>query len=118
MPKPPTLLSAALFIALISSLPVDHHGIAAAVETGDLQLDDVVVTARKREENLRDVPVSIGVVEGAVIDNLKIQDMEDISRILPGISFTSHQNGPAGPGQDNITVRGISSTVGNPTVGI
>ena len=118
MPKPPTLLSAAIAVALISSLPVDHRGIALAAESDALQLEEVVVTARKREENLRDVPVSIGVVDGAVIDNLKIQDMEDITRILPGISFASHQNGPAGPGQDNITIRGISSTVGNPTVGV
>jgi outer membrane receptor protein involved in Fe transport len=110
-------LLAALFI-LATGQFAGRHGAALAVEVDDLQLDEVVVTARKREENLRDVPVSIGVLDGAAIDNLRVQDMEDITRILPGISFASHQNGPAGQGQDNITIRGISSTVGNPTVGI
>ena len=115
--KQTRLIPAALFILTAGQL-VDRHGVALAVEVDDLQLDEVVVTARKREENLRDVPVSIGVLDGAAIDNLRVQDMEDITRILPGVSFAAHQNGPAGQGQDNITIRGISSTVGNPTVGI
>src|SRR5258708_17519837 len=116
--KPQTLLSAAISLALVSSLSVDRRGVAVAAASEDLPLDEVVVTARKREENLRDVPVSIGVIDGAAIDNLRVQDMEDITRILPGVSFAPHQNGPAGQGQDNIAIRGISSTVGNPTVGI
>jgi len=118
MPYKRSRLLPAAFLTLTASLIVDRHGIALAVEVDDLQLDEVVVTARKREENLRDVPVSIGVLDGAAIDNLRAQDMEDITRVLPGISFASHQNGPAGQGQDNITIRGVSSTVGNPTVGI
>jgi len=117
MLKPWVSLTAMLLI-LISSLAVDRHAIAATADADDLPLDEVVVTARKREENLRDVPVSIGVIDGATIDNLRIDDLEDITRILPGVSFAAHQNGPAGQGQDNITIRGISSTVGNPTVGV
>ncbi len=90
----------------------------AASDSGDLGLDEIVVTARKREENLRDVPVSIGVVDGGTIDNLHLENLEDITRILPGISFAAHNNSPNGPGLDNIAIRGVSSTVGNPTVGI
>jgi outer membrane receptor protein involved in Fe transport len=107
-----------LAAALVLGALTDPHALARAAGADDNGLEEVVVTARKREENLRDVPVSIGVIDGAAIDNLRVQDMEDITRILPGVSFASHQNGPAGPGQDNITIRGISSTVGNPTVGI
>jgi iron complex outermembrane receptor protein len=123
MPRnPPTLLAAAISLALLTGLTPDRGGTAraatAADTTEEVGLEEVVVTARKREENLRDVPVSIGVLDGAVIDNLRVQDVEDITRILPGISFASHQNGPAGQGQDNITIRGVSSTVGNPTVGL
>jgi iron complex outermembrane recepter protein len=116
MPHKPFILLATFSLA--TSMTVDRHSIVMAAESDDLALDEVVVTARKREENLRDVPVSIGVIDGAAIDNLHVEDLEDITRILPGVSFASHQNGPAGPGQDNITIRGVSSTVGNPTVGI
>ena len=116
--QPPTLLAAAVSLALLCSLPAGRHGTSRAADSADATLDEVVVTARKRAENLRDVPVSIGVLDGAAIDNLHVQDLEDVTRTLPGISFASHQNGPAGQGQDNITIRGISSTVGNPTVGV
>jgi len=119
MPRKPTnLLAAAISLALVSSVTANRHALALAADADDATLDEVVVTSRKREENLRDVPVSVGVVDGATINNLRVQDMEDITRVLPGISFASHQNGPAGEGQDNITIRGVSSTVGNPTVGV
>jgi iron complex outermembrane recepter protein len=119
--KPPTLLAAAISVVLVSSAAVDRHGLAMAADAAaadDSTLEEVIVTSRKREENLRDVPVSVGVVDGATIDNLRVEDLEDVTRILPGVSFASHQNGPAGEGQDNITIRGVSSTVGNPTVGV
>ena len=88
-------LAAAISLALVCALPGGRHGITLAADSDDLQLDEVVVTARKRTENLRDVPVSIGVIDGAAIGSLRVQDLEDITRVLPGISFTSHQNGPA-----------------------
>ena len=81
-------------------------------------LSEVVITANKREENTKDVPVSVGVVDGQEIAALHVEDLEDVSRLVPGVSFAAHNNGPNGPGQDNITIRGVSSTVGNPTVGV
>jgi iron complex outermembrane recepter protein len=92
----------------------------AAVNASDdsTTLEEVLVTANKREENTKDVPVSIGVIDGQAITALHIENLEDITRIVPGVSFAAHNNGPNGAGQDNITIRGVSSTVGNPTVGI
>jgi iron complex outermembrane receptor protein len=89
---------------------------AAAAPDEDATLAEVVVTANKRAQDTKDVPVSIGVVESQEILDLHIEDAEDISRIVPGVSFAAHNNGPNGPGQDNLTIRGVSSTVGNPTV--
>jgi iron complex outermembrane receptor protein len=88
----------------------------AAVPDGQLQ--EVVVTATKRSEDAKDVPLSVGVVSASDLTDLHVDSVEDISRLVPGISFAAHNNGPNGPGQDNITIRGVSSTVGNPTVGI
>jgi iron complex outermembrane recepter protein len=92
--------------------------LAATPTEDDTALAEIVVTANKRTEDVKDVPVSIGVVSGDEIADLHIDSTEDLSRVTPGISFAAHENGPNGPGQDNITIRGISSTVGNPTVGI
>jgi iron complex outermembrane receptor protein len=99
---------------------------AAAAGAADTQVDsadssaelqEIVVTANKRAQDAKDVPVSIGVIEGKELTDLHVDSYEDISRLVPGVSFAAHNNGPNGAGQDNITIRGVSSTVGNPTVG-
>jgi iron complex outermembrane receptor protein len=100
--------------------PVGATDLATASDDAgsDTQLQEVIVTATKRVQDAKDVPVSIGVVSGSDLTDLHASSVEDISRLVPGISFAAHNNGPNGPGQDNITIRGVSSTVGNPTVGI
>jgi iron complex outermembrane receptor protein len=108
----------ALTCAFTLGVPAAYAAPAAAEAAESTSLEEIVVTANKREENVRDVPVSVGVVEGKDIESLRVGNIEDITRIVPGISFAAHNNGPNGPGQDNITIRGVSSTVGNPTVGI
>ena len=97
---------------------VAHADAVAAAADDSSTLAEVVITANKREENTKDVPVSVGVVDGQSLTALHVQDLEDVTRIVPGVSFAAHNNGPNGPGQDNITIRGVSSTVGNPTVGV
>jgi outer membrane receptor protein involved in Fe transport len=105
-----------LLAALNLACPTAFAAATTAADE-DSTLAEIVVTANKRAQDTKDVPVSIGVVEAQDILNLHIEDAEDISRIVPGVSFAAHNNGPNGPGQDNITIRGVSSTVGNPTVG-
>ena len=78
------------------------------------QIQEVTVTANRRRENARKIPTSIGVISGQELATHHIEDYEDVTRVLPGVSFAAHN----GPGQDNISIRGVSSTVGNPTVGI
>ena len=108
---------AALLITLGLASPAAHAQTSGTAATDESSLQEVVVTANKRAEDVKEVPVSIGVVDGQEIVDLHIDDYEDIARIVPGVSFAAHNNGPNGPGQDNITIRGVSSTVGNPTVG-
>ena len=88
--------------------------VAPATSKRPAQLEEVVVTANKRRENSRKVPGSIGVISGKELLDHHIENYEDITRALPGVSFAAHN----GAGQDNISIRGVSSTVGNPTVGI
>ncbi len=77
-------------------------------------IDEIVVTANKREQNLREVPISIGVMDAQAIAEHHVENIEDITRTVPGVAFTANN----GPGQENISVRGVSSSVGNPTVGV
>src|SRR3984885_12684672 len=114
------LITGGLLAALAVAGPVAAAEADSAVDAGDSSatLSEVVVTANKREENTKDVPVSVGVVDGQAIAALHVEDLEDVALMVPGVSFAAPNNGPNGPGQGNITIRCVSSTVGNPTVGI
>ena len=76
-------------------------------------LETIVVTAGKRAEDIQSVPYSISAVSGAELESRHIDNVEDIARTVPGISFGAGGNA----GKDTITIRGISSQGGNATVG-
>ena len=78
-------------------------------------VEEIVVTAQKRTENLKDVPISISAVSGNDLQERRIEDVEDIARSTPGVSFN---NQAGSEGTDNIIMRGVSSTSGSATVGI
>src|ERR1700730_13750336 len=77
---------------------------AAATDTargGPLQ--EVIVTARKREENLQDVPVSIDGFTQRDLKNLAINNIDDYAQKVSSISFIS-----TGPGTQLFVMRGVS----------
>jgi iron complex outermembrane recepter protein len=74
-------------------------------------LATIVVTAEKREEALKDVPMSVTAVTGNVLDKLQARDFSDFAALVPGMSLFSSQ-----PGLTNVTLRGqnaggVGSTV-------
>lgn len=68
-------------------------------------LEEVVVTAQKREERLRDVPISISVLKGADLDRTTSGGVMDAISRTPGVAFFS---GPLG-GVTQVSVRGVSA---------
>jgi outer membrane receptor protein involved in Fe transport len=81
------------------------------------QLESVVVTAQKRKEDVRKVPLAISVVSGADLESQHIVDVTDLTRAVPNLSFSGGQAG-AGAGLSNLQMRGISSVAGAGTVGL
>jgi outer membrane receptor protein involved in Fe transport len=71
-------------------------------------LEEVIVTAQKREQSLQDVAVSIQVLDNTALEDLNIRSFEDVIDFLPTVSWTS-QGGPGGPGFGQIYMRGIAS---------
>lgn len=72
-------------------------------------LQEIVVTAQKRSENLMDVPSSITVLGGKELENTVPQSLVDLNGTVPGVTIT----GGGTPGQAQITMRGINvSTAG------
>jgi iron complex outermembrane receptor protein len=92
-------IAAALSGAATLHTPLAH----AADASSDNTLEEVIVTARKRAENLQDVPISIDVYTAKDLQNLAITQFEDYATMTPSISFIS-----AGPGTQTFVMRGVS----------
>jgi outer membrane receptor protein involved in Fe transport len=87
-----------------------HPKEATADPTADV-LTEIVVTARKRSENVQDVPQNIDVYTSRDVENLHIAQLEDYLTLAPSISFIS-----TGPDQQRFFIRGASDG-SNPNFG-
>ena len=52
------------------------------------EVDQVIVTARRKEENLQSVPVSVSVQSGAMLERQAVKDVFDLQRTTPGLTIT------------------------------
>jgi outer membrane receptor protein involved in Fe transport len=81
------LLGSGAVIVLVTSLAT----IASAQEANDgnevKRFDEIVVTARKRAENIQETPLSISAFTSAVIESAGIRDMADIAKFTPGFTL-------------------------------
>ena len=68
------------------------------------QIDEIIVTARKVEESLQDVPVAVTAFTGEFFQDSGLVEISDIGRITP--NFDIQENGVSGSAFANITVRG------------
>src|SRR5437763_552380 len=76
-------------------------------------LEEVVVTAEKRESTVQKTPISVTAIEGTALQAQGVTDMLTLAQQVPGISFKT-----SGPGQTEFEMRGLTSTGGeSPTVG-
>ncbi len=66
-------------------------------------MEEVIVTATRRANNLQDVPLSIQAITDETIENLDISRFEDVAKLSPSISYIS-----AGPGTQFMFIRGIA----------
>jgi len=102
-----------------SSGAVRRAGPVDAVTSSTLAAatEEVVVTATKREERLRLLPLSASVLTAEQLDARGIKDVGDISAVTPGAEFDISTQ--FGPGQlTNLAIRGISAGKGDLTTGV
>lgn len=66
-------------------------------------LEEVVVTAQKRQQSLQDVPVSVSVTSGKQLEAFSISGLEELSESLPNVTIAENAT------QDSVTIRGIGS---------
>jgi iron complex outermembrane recepter protein len=78
--------------------------LAAPPACAQSELEEVVVTARKRDESLRDVPVTVNVFTSATIEAAGVQKPGDFIALVPNMTLVETQNA----GNAFVVVRGIS----------
>jgi len=102
--------------ALLACMPSAYSQERSAENVG---LEEIVVTAQKRAENLQDVPISIQALGTAKLEQLHVTNFDDYAMFLPSVEFIS-----SGPGFEHVYMRGVSSSVlenhsgSLPTVGV
>ncbi|MGI9295493.1 MAG: TonB-dependent receptor, partial [Pseudomonadales bacterium] len=91
------LLATGITSAAVGILPL-----SAAVHAA--QLEETVVTAQKREQNLQDVPVAISVITSQAIDDLGINTISDLADHTPGLQINSTSTA-----KPSIFIRGVGN---------
>jgi iron complex outermembrane receptor protein len=84
-------------IAAITLLLISHGAIA------DRVLEEIIVTAQKREQSLQDVPVSVSVIDGEFIKEAGLIDIQDMVQYVPNIKVNFDDLTPT------ITIRGFGT---------
>ncbi len=97
----------ALYAGFVFAPATQAH--AQSADAGARALDEIVVTARKREESLQDVPVSVAAVTTQDLEDFRIREVRDLTNklpnfIMPTTGFNSLQD---------VSVRGVNVGVRN-----
>ena len=109
--RSPYRLTLALAMALTGGVGVSVPTIAQAadpaVNRDSLAIEEIVVTARKREENLQDTPIAITAVNGAELEARGASDLSAIESLAPNVHFSASQPTSGLSGATTVFIRGI-----------
>jgi iron complex outermembrane receptor protein len=78
------------------------------------ELEEIIVTAQKRAENLQKVPISVTAITGAAIANSQINNIQGLANSIPNVQINSFANSPDSA---VFTIRGIGVNDADPYVG-
>lgn len=98
-------LGSVVVFVLLGSFPADNLAFAAQAATESIEIEEVVVTARGRSENLLDIPDTVTTFSGSQIEQLGIESMEDVVAHTPGVFLINDQD----PGTNIVTIRGVTT---------
>lgn len=92
----------------LASAAIACGGVAYAQQqqagSGGSELEEIIVTAQKRTEDVQKVPISIQVLGGEKLEQLQAKDFLDFAKFMPSVSLKT-----LGPGRSEIYFRGIST---------
>ena len=87
---------------------------AALVPGAHAALEEIIVTAQKRQESMQDVPISVSAITGEVIADRQIVNLSGLNNQLPNVQINSFANSPDSA---VFTIRGVGVNDADPYVG-
>ncbi|HUH09313.1 MAG TPA: TonB-dependent receptor plug domain-containing protein, partial [Brevundimonas sp.] len=95
--------------AVVGAVAFGFAGAAAAQE-GPTTIDDIIVTAQKREQNLQDVPIVVTTLSQEALNGAGVRDIKDLQILTPGMTVTSTQS----EASTTARIRGVGTVGDNP----
>lgn len=85
-------------LSLLTAMLPMHAANASSI------LEEIVVTAQKREQNLQDVPIAITAFSGAQMNAMGVQESFDIATFTPGVHISGNLAGQ----NTQFSIRGVT----------
>lgn len=95
-------------VALALAFPLSQTAFAQGAE-----LEEIVVTARKRDESLLDIPLTVSAFSAEQIERAGYNTINDLVTAVPGVTYESYEAEGRG---DSPSFRGVSTNTGDPTL--
>ncbi len=97
-----------IVLSVAASFLVFQPAFAQDRESGvSALMEEIIVTARKREENLQDTPVAVSAFSGESLEARGIQKIDDIAYITPNMTFDNINTNGGGGNSAAIFLRGV-----------
>ncbi|AYQ32896.1 TonB-dependent receptor [Runella sp. SP2] len=94
-------------------LVVNEPKVEIRLEAGSNQLEDVVVTSRRRQESVQDIPIPISVVRGVTVEDQGAFNVNRLKELVPTVQFYA-----SNARNTTLNIRGLGSTYGLTNDGI
>lgn len=104
-------------VSVVALLGMAVVGTAQAQSVETTSVDDIIVTAQKREQSIQDVPIAVSAFSGEALQTLQIEGGSELLRAIPNVSFSKSNFS-----MYNFAIRGIGtkalSSASDPAVAV
>ncbi|KRA26524.1 TonB-dependent receptor [Brevundimonas sp. Root608] len=107
------LLRTTVSAAVVGACAFGLAGVASAQDApqdAPQTIDDIIVTAQKREQNLQDVPIVVTSLSQEVLQDAGVRDIKDLQILTPGMTVTSTSS----EASTTARIRGVGTVGDNP----
>ena len=96
-------------VAVSGGMPAQAEQAATAADSGaSTRLEEVIVTAQRREQSIMEVPIAVALVSGQTMETFNLETSHDLQFLIPGITFSASSS------TSQIALRGVGTGYSGP----